>query len=34
MTFVGQSLGLKGPRGIVQPLPHHDDHVHVRWPRR
>jgi murein endopeptidase len=30
--FVGPHLGLRGPRGIVVPLVHHDDHVHVRIP--
>lgn len=34
--FVGPSTGLRGPRRIVQPLVHHDDHLHVRirnpWP--
>jgi murein endopeptidase len=29
-VFVGPSLGLRGPRGIVQTLVHHDDHLHVR----
>jgi murein endopeptidase len=28
--FVGPHLHLHGPRGIVVPLVHHDDHVHVR----
>jgi murein endopeptidase len=28
--FVGPHLHLRGPRGIVVPLVHHDDHVHVR----
>lgn len=32
-VFVGPSLGLRGPRGVVQKLAHHDDHVHVRWPK-
>jgi murein endopeptidase len=34
--FVGPHLHLHGPRGIVVPLVHHDDHVHVRIanPRR
>lgn len=30
--FVGPNLGLKGPRGVVIPLVHHDDHLHVRLP--
>jgi murein endopeptidase len=29
-VFVGLHVGLRGPRGIVQAIPHHDDHVHVR----
>jgi murein endopeptidase len=28
--FVGQHLGLGGPAAVVQAIPHHDDHVHVR----
>jgi murein endopeptidase len=34
--FVGPHLHLHGPRSIVVPLVHHDDHVHVRIanPRR
>jgi len=36
--FVGPHTGLRGPRRIVRPLVHHDDHVHVRLgsdpPRR
>ena len=28
--FVGPSLRLRGPRRIVTPLIHHDDHLHVR----
>ncbi len=31
-VFVGPSLDLRGPRGIVLPLVHHDNHVHVRLP--
>lgn len=34
MAFVGPRVGLRGPRGVVQKLAHHDDHVHVRWPQR
>jgi murein endopeptidase len=30
--FVGPHLHLRGPRRIVVPLAHHDDHVHVRIP--
>jgi hypothetical protein len=33
-VFVGPSLGLHGPRGVVQELAHHDNHAHVRWPAR
>jgi murein endopeptidase len=29
-VFVGPSLGLPRPRRIVQPLVHHDDHLHFR----
>ena len=29
-VYVGPSLGLKGPRRVVEPLVHHDDHLHVR----
>jgi hypothetical protein len=29
-TFVGLRVGLRGPRWIVQAIPHHDDHLHVR----
>jgi len=29
-VFVGPRLRLKGPRKIVVPLIHHDDHLHVR----
>jgi Penicillin-insensitive murein endopeptidase/Succinylglutamate desuccinylase / Aspartoacylase family len=36
--FVGPRTGLHGPRRIVRPLVHHDDHLHVRLhddrPRR
>jgi hypothetical protein len=35
-AFVGPHVGLGGPRGIVQVLRNHDDHVHVRianWRR-
>jgi murein endopeptidase len=28
--FVGPRLDLHGPRGVVIPLAHHDDHMHVR----
>jgi murein endopeptidase len=33
ICFVGPRVGLHGPRGRVQKLVHHDDHVHVRWPK-
>ena len=29
-VFVGPSLALHGPPHVVQPLVHHDDHLHVR----
>jgi Penicillin-insensitive murein endopeptidase len=29
-AFVGPHTGLKGPKGVVITLVHHDDHVHVR----
>ncbi len=31
-VFVGPSLGLTGPPAVVQPLPLHDNHIHVRLP--
>jgi murein endopeptidase len=31
-VFVGPRTDLQGPRRIVQPLIHHDDHMHVRIP--
>ena len=31
-VFTGPVLGLRGPVRIVQPLRHHDDHLHVRLP--
>jgi murein endopeptidase len=31
-VFTGPHLGLRGPQAIVQPLDHHDDHLHVRIP--
>jgi murein endopeptidase len=31
-VFVGPRTGLRGPKGIVQALVHHDDHMHVRFP--
>jgi murein endopeptidase len=32
--YVGPSLDLEGPRKVVEPLVHHDDHLHVRLPLR
>jgi hypothetical protein len=32
-VFVGPNTGLRGPPGIVQPLVHHDNHIHVRLAR-
>jgi Penicillin-insensitive murein endopeptidase/Succinylglutamate desuccinylase / Aspartoacylase family len=31
-VFVGPRTPLRGPRRIVRPLVHHDDHLHVRLP--
>jgi murein endopeptidase len=31
-VFVGPSLDLHGPRKVVMPLVHHDNHIHVRLP--
>lgn len=33
-VFVGPRLALRGPRRVVQKLAHHDNHIHVRFPRR
>jgi murein endopeptidase len=33
LVFTGPNLGLRGPNRIVEPLVHHDDHLHVRLPR-
>ena len=33
-VFVGPNTGLRGPRRIVQALPHHDNHLHVRFRSR
>jgi len=30
VIFVGPNTGLRGPSGRVQPLAHHDNHLHVR----
>jgi murein endopeptidase len=32
-VYTGPSLGLRGPRRVVVPLVHHDDHLHVRLSR-
>jgi murein endopeptidase len=32
--FVGARLGLRGPPGVVQPWPNHDDHLHLRLAPR
>ena len=34
LVFVGPSLRLTGPPGVVQELAGHDDHLHVRLPAR
>ena len=34
VIYVGPSLDLKGPRKVVVPLVHHDDHLHVRLQLR
>jgi hypothetical protein len=31
-VFVGRRVGLTGPPAVVQAIPHHDDHLHVRLP--
>jgi murein endopeptidase len=31
-VFVGPNTGLTGPPHVVQPLAHHDNHMHVRIP--
>jgi murein endopeptidase len=32
-VFVGRHVGLRGPPKVVQAIPHHDNHLHVRlWP--
>ena len=30
-VFVGPNLNLRGPKGVVQKLVHHDDHLHARF---
>ena len=32
-VFVGPGVGLRGPRGVVQVLGNHDNHLHARFPR-
>jgi len=32
-VFIGPATQLRGPRGVVMKLVHHDDHMHVRIPR-
>jgi hypothetical protein len=32
-VFVGPNTGLDGPRGVVQALPNHDNHLHARFAR-
>lgn len=31
-VFVGRRVGLRGPKPVVQRIPYHDDHLHVRIP--
>jgi len=31
-VFVGPNVGLTGPPDVVQEVPNHDDHLHVRLP--
>lgn len=31
--FVGPNTGLDGPPSVIQAIPSHDNHVHVRFPR-
>jgi hypothetical protein len=33
-VFVGSRTGVTGPPSVVQELVHHDDHMHVRFPRQ
>ena len=33
LIFVGPNTGLEGPPSVVQAIPNHDNHVHVRFPR-
>lgn len=32
LVFVGPNTGLRGPRGVVEVLRNHDNHMHVRVP--
>jgi murein endopeptidase len=34
VVFVGFSTGLRGSSGVVVPYPNHENHMHVRFPRR
>jgi hypothetical protein len=34
VIFVGPNTGLEGPASVVQAIPNHDNHLHVRFPRR
>ena len=34
LVFVGPRVRLRGPSRVVQPLVHHDDHLHVRLPAK
>ncbi|HXF97363.1 MAG TPA: hypothetical protein VNJ46_01990 [Gaiellaceae bacterium] len=31
-SFVGYRTGVRGPREVVEPYPHHGNHMHVRLP--
>jgi Penicillin-insensitive murein endopeptidase len=33
VVFVGPNTGLEGPPSVVQAIPNHDNHLHVRFPR-
>jgi murein endopeptidase len=33
-VFVGPNTPLRGPRGVVEALPRHDNHIHIRLPLR
>lgn len=33
VIFVGPNTGLDGPPSVVQAIPNHDNHLHVRFPR-